>query len=591
MAGRNSRSGAAELQAELAAQQTFLRLAAGVRPWADPQACRSSRFTSHLSGASCTGILRLDVDFGPHRGLREGDWVTALTAQRLVERSLRIHADRIALIEGDRRTSYEELAHRSARLANAMLAYGCSGDQPASSWLPNCAEYIEFDVACTRAGITRVGIGERLSGDECGYMLEQSGSRVLITTPELLSRLGAACVAALECVFVVAAEAASADTVAYEDALAGTSDSFRAPPVVPSAPCFLMYTSGTTGRAKGATISHGARVASTVNMLASELRHFGQDTVFVHAGPLTHGSGSKIMPVLAVGGTNLVLPRFTPEAFGNAIAAGGTHSFLVPTMLQRLLDASPDVHEAVRSIRQITFGGSPIAPSTYARALETFGPILSQIYGSSELPHPVTVLHPERSVGADETILISAGWATYGCDVKTVGEDGDEVAPGEIGELLVGASHAMTGYWRNPEATAQVFTGDGWYRSGDLATIGHDGMVTLQDRKRDLIISGGLNVYPSEVERVLAEHPGVKDCAVVGAPDPEWGETVVAYVIPASADVTEAELVQFVRNRLAGYKKPRRVVFMEAFPLGSSNKVLKRQLRDELWAAETRRVG
>lgn len=516
-----------------------------------------------------------------------------MTAQRLVERSLTIHADAIAVIDGDRSFSYRELQDRSGRLANALLSHGCSADSPAASWLPNRAEFVEFDAACTRSGITRLGIGERLSSDECEYMLSHSQSKVLLTTPELRDRLSADCLASLAGVLVIdGTDTALSNEHAYEETLAAASPQLVAREVAPEDPCYLMYTSGTTGRAKGATQSHGGRVASTVNMLASELRRFDSDVVFIHAAPLTHGSGSKIISVLAVGGTNLILRRFDLDAFAHAIRNGrGTHTFLVPTMLQRLLEAEPDVQEAVRLLRQVSFGGSPISPLSYAQSLETFGPILTQIYGSSEVPHPVTLLQPEESLGADERTLMSAGRAAFGCDIKVVDDEGSDVRHDGVGELLIRAAHAMSGYWRDPDATRDVFTDDGWYRTGDLATLGKDGLVTFHDRKRDLIITGGLNVYPSEVERVLLGHPGVRDVVVVGAPDPEWGESVAAYVIPEGTDVSEAELIDYVRDRLAGYKKPRRIVFLESFPLGASNKVLKRRLRDELWEGQSRRVG
>jgi acyl-CoA synthetase (AMP-forming)/AMP-acid ligase II len=516
-----------------------------------------------------------------------------LTAQRLYNRALRATPDRVAVIDGDRRITYAELDERSARLGNVLLEHGASLDRPGAALLANRSEFVEFDVACSRAGITRVGISDRLSGEECRYILEHSRAAVLVTTPELLERLGQV-PESVEALVLVDGDAgdASLPTIAYEAALAAAAPALDVPAVTPDAPNYILYTSGTTGRPKGAAHSHGGRVASMVNMLSSELR-LDESSVMVHAGPLTHGSGSKLIAVLATGGANAILRKFDPDAFADLVEqVNGTHSFMVPTMLQRLLEAGPRVVGAVASMKQISFGGSPISPTLYSRAIEGFGPILTQVYGSSEAPHPVTLLRPsDAGAGDDERVLASAGRAAHGVDLQIVDEEGAELPAGETGELLIRGHNLMQGYWLDEAATAEAIV-DGWYRSGDLASIDADGLVSFRDRKRDLIISGGLNVYPTEVERVLAEHPGVREVAVLGYPDDEWGESVLAYVVPADGwEASAEELTEWSRDRLAGYKKPRRIEFLEKMPLGSSNKVLKKELRDALWAGRDRKVN
>jgi len=522
----------------------------------------------------------------------------ALTAQRLVERSLSMWPGRVAAIHGERRETYETLAERSARLANVLLASGGGAGSPAATLLPNTLEFIEVDVACARAGVTRLGISDRLSADECRYLLADSEATVLVASHALLEPIVDELPDSLRLVLLVGDGEArgrngASSTLPYEEALAGASASLSVAPVPPATPNYILYTSGTTGRPKGATHTHVGRASSTLNMLASELR-LGPRSVMVHAGPLTHGSGSKLISFLAAGGTSVVLPKFTPEAFAQAVLdERGTHTFLVPTMIQRLLEGGDDVAAAVSQLEQISFGGSPISAALFRRAIESFGPILTQVYGSSEAPHPITLLRPQDygDGGASDAILTSAGRSAYGVDLRFVDDDGADVALGALGELLIRSSNLMTGYWRNDAATAEVFTEDGWYRAGDLATVDDEGYVTFQDRKRDLIISGGLNVYPSEVERAIAEHPRVREVAVVGAPDEEWGEAVVAYVVVADGGMEEAEIIEWTRERLAHYKKPRRVEFVERLPLGSSNKVLKRELRDKLWQGHERRVN
>ena len=518
-----------------------------------------------------------------------------LTAQHLIEHHLVAYRRRIAVVDGERRRSYGLLDERSARLANALLDLGASAERPTAILLPNSCEYIETDVACTRAGIHRVGINERLSPSECQYMLEHSGATILVTTPELLGRFDAGAVRGLRGVILVGAARGPGSPpgpMAYEDVLARARARLEVPHLPPDHPAYLIYTSGTTGYPKGAAHTHGSRAASTLNMLASELRVDGHSAM-LHVGSLTHGSGSKVIAFLAVGARNVIARRFAPEVFLSAREQGVSHTFLVPTMIQRLLEAGPDVHAAVRALRQISFGGSAISPALFERAIETFGPILTQVYGSAEAPHPVTVLKPEEYASADERerALRSAGRPALSCQVRVVDDDGRDVPPGTVGELLVHGPNVMSGYWKDPTATAAAFTEDRWYRTGDSVSVADDHLVTVIDRKRDLIITGGLNVYPAEVERVLAEHPLVRQCAVVGAPDEEWGEAVVAFVVPAQPGaLTEAEVIAWVRTRLAGYKKPRRVEFVDSLPLGSSLKVLRHELRRGLWQGRERRV-
>jgi acyl-CoA synthetase (AMP-forming)/AMP-acid ligase II len=524
-----------------------------------------------------------------------------LTAQRILERTLPYHADRLAVVDGDRRLTYAGLGERSARLGNVLLSLS-NGDRPcAAVLLPSSLEFVEVDVACGRTGLTRVGISERLSADECRYILEHCRARALITNAEFLDRLDGVLPDCLAGVLLVGPGGFPHDvravdgrrTMSYEHAIADASARLAAPAVDPDDPSYILYTSGTTGRPKGATHTHGARVASMLNMIASELV-VDAGSVMVHAGPLTHGSGSKLITFLAIGGTNVVLPQFSPEALRDAVRDhGGSHTFAVPTMLQRLADAGGDVVDVVRTMRQISFGGSPISPALYARSLDTFGPILTQVYGSSEAPHPITVLtSAQLEQDRSERMLRSAGRVALGADLRLVDEAGDDVPVGTVGELLVRASHLMRGYWEDDAATAEVLDADHWYHSGDLAFVDDDGFVTFHDRKRDLIISGGLNVYPSEVERVLGEHPGVGEVAVVGRPDEEWGEAVVAYVVPLSPGAcSEGDLIAWTRDRLAGYKKPRQIEFVESLPRGSTNKVLKTALRERLWHGRVRRVN
>lgn len=506
------------------------------------------------------------------------------TTQELVNRSLRRHAHRTAVVDEGRRLTYAQLDLRSRQLARVLRDTGCGDTVPVALYLPNCSEYLEADVATGRAGILRVGIGERLSADEVEYIVADSGAAVVITTTDLLERLRSGG-AQLPRVITVGEE--------YEALLADAQDDEAWRTAAPDDAAYLMYTSGTTGRPKGATHTQQGRVASTVNMLSCE-QNLTSDSVMVHAAPLTHGSGSKVLGVLATGGVNVVMRRFRADEFAATVRAeAGTHTFLVPTMLQRLVTADEGVHEAVRTMRQITFGGAPISAELFRRAVETFGPILTQIYGASEAPHPVTLLRPDDYADdLSDATLSSAGYPPPAVEIRILDADGAPVQDGVVGELVMRTPSLMSGYWNRREATDEVLDDDGWYHSGDLVARDERGAISFQDRKRDLVITGGMNVYPTEVERVIEGHDEVSMVAVVGFPDDEWGESLAAFIVrvPGSA-LTADDLLLWLRDRLAGYKKPRKVEFVDELPLGSSNKVLKRELRERLWAGRDRRVG
>jgi acyl-CoA synthetase (AMP-forming)/AMP-acid ligase II len=516
-----------------------------------------------------------------------------LTTQALLERSLAAYAERVAVIDQDRSLTYGALDARSRKLANALLGLGAGPERPVAVFLGNDAHFVEIDTACMRAGITRVGIASRLAADECQFIVNHSGAAVLITSKALLATLDRAALDSLSALVLVDGKD-GAGQHDYESLLAKGADTLSVAAVTPDHSAYVLYTSGTTGRPKGASHSQGGRVGALVNMLANEIVA-DKNSAMVHGAPLTHGSGSKILSFLALGARNIILPRFEPELFARALALhGGSHSFMVPTMLHMLIEAGPKVCQAVRGMRQLSFGGAPITNAAFGRALEAFGPRLVQVYGTSEAPHPATVLKPDDYADADDPAALAetAGRAGLSTELAVIDDEGRRLAVGEEGELLLRGPYLMRGYWRDPAATAEVFDAQGWYKTGDVAVVDAQGFVRFKDRKRDLIITGGLNVYPSEVERVLAAHPQVREVAVIGYPDDRWGESVMACVVAKDRLATSEEaLIAWMEGKIAGYKKPRKVTFLDELPKGSTNKVLKRALREQFWAGRGRRIN
>ncbi|HEY1690421.1 MAG TPA: AMP-binding protein [Solirubrobacteraceae bacterium] len=516
-----------------------------------------------------------------------------------LHRTARWHSERIAAIDGEREASFGTIESRSNRLANGLL--GLSEDVGGQAGprggrvallLPNSLEYIEADLAIVKAGKAKVPINVRLTPDERAYVMRDSGAELLITDEAGLASIAEGHreqLPDLHNVLVVGPDACG--QTGYEALLQKASDAPPGLPEDPDAPSVILYTSGTTGRPKGAASSFRSRWLTTVNMLVSELDVAPGDGM-IHAGSMAHGSGSKALAFFLSGARNIAMRKFDGEAFFDLVERhGATHTFLVPTMIATLLEASRSRSAPSPALKTLSYGGAPIAEPLLREALAELGGALVQVYGSCEAPHPITILSKADHAELIEGRAASIGRESLAVETLIADADGQPVADGEPGELLVGGPSVMSGYWNASEATARAFV-DGHYRTGDVARRDEHGYLYIVDRQREMIITGGLNVYPAEVERVLCEHDAVAEVAVIGVPDERWGESVMAVVVASpNAPVGEEDLLEHCRARLAGYKKPRHVSFVERLPKGSTGKVLKRELRQEFWEGRSRMVN
>ncbi len=365
---------------------------------------------------------------------------------------------------------------------------------------------------------------------------------------------------------------------AYENRFAGEA---LAPPVTDAETlAWLFYTSGTTGKSKGgAMLSHRNLMAMTVSHLA-DFDAPDENCSLVHGAPMSHGSGLYVPPYV-LRGARQVIPEsaaFEPDEFLDLCESHpGCSAFLAPTMVQRLVQTG---RSCPANLRTIVYGGGPMYVDSLKKAMAAFGPVFVQLYGQGEAPMTITGLRRHDHVDADDAVLGSVGYARSGVDVAVLSDDGTPAAVGEIGEIVCHGDVVMSGYWNNPDATAATLQ-NGWLRTGDMGGSFDDrGYLTLRDRSKDVVISGGSNIYPREVEEVLLEHPGVIEAGVVGAPDEEWGgEVVVAFVV---GDVTVEELDAHLLERIARFKRPKRYEFIDELPKNSYGKVLKRALRERL---------
>jgi acyl-CoA synthetase (AMP-forming)/AMP-acid ligase II len=352
----------------------------------------------------------------------------------------------------------------------------------------------------------------------------------------------------------------------------------------PEALAWLFYTSGTTGRSKGAMLSQRNLMAMTVSHLA-DVESINEHCSQIHAAPMSHGSGMYI-PAYVASGARQVIPAsggFDPDEFLQLCNQHpGVGAFLAPTMVQRLRLALPANQKPPAGLRSIVYGGGPMYVQELKQSLAALGQVFTQIYGQGESPMTITWLRREDHLSHDDAVLGSVGVSRTGVEVRVVDDSGQDVVTGEIGEIIVRGDVVMSGYWRNPLGSAEALR-DGWLYTGDMGSQDARGYITLRDRSKDVVISGGSNIYPREVEEALLKHPGVSEVSVVGQRDEEWGEVVVAFVVPVPGSTLDSvALHAHCLEHIARFKRPKHYVMLDALPKNSYGKVLKRSLRDLL---------
>ncbi|HWQ37726.1 MAG TPA: AMP-binding protein [Burkholderiales bacterium] len=507
-----------------------------------------------------------------------------MNVANFLARAARLFPERPAVSRGSRAwADYRRLMTRVAALAGAMRGALrlAPGDRVALA-MRNSPEYIEILYAAWHAGLVAVPMNAKLHAREFRYILEHCGARVCFVTPDLTAAVSTALESGAGPQRVI--EAGSAEHAA----LLRTDARIDLHPSAPDDVAWLFYTSGTTGRPKGVMITHRNVLCMTLCYFA-DVDAIAPGDCLLHAAPMSHGSGMYNFPhVLA--GANQVVPEsghFDPgEIFALCRRWPGLTLFAAPTMVHRLVEYARQHAPALEGLKTVVYGGGPMYLQDIKRALETIGPRFVQIYGQGESPMTITALSRfhinDHGHARHEQRLASVGVAQTAMQVM-VGDAQDRPLPaGAVGEVLVRGDAVMKGYWRDPEATAETLR-NGWLHTGDVGSLDEDGFLTLRDRSKDLIISGGANVYPREVEEVLLRHPAVAEASVVGRPHPEWGEEVVAFVVVRDgATVSERELDALCLDRIARFKRPRAYRFVPELPKNNYGKVLKTDLRARL---------
>jgi acyl-CoA synthetase (AMP-forming)/AMP-acid ligase II len=519
------------------------------------------------------------------------------TVGELYDSCVTHYGPQVALEFRNRTCTYTELGENARRLANGLHALGLGKGDRVAFLMANCPEYVFTEYALAKLGAVRVPLAVLLGPEHHVYMMNHSECVALVYHESLAARVQQM-IPQLETVrhFICITEDpgnAPADHVHLQALLADSSPEFPKLDVAARDLCGIYYTGGTTGRPKGVMLSHRAWVNSVLlEMLSLGL---GRHETFAYVTPLTHAAGVLLLPVLLRKGTALILDGFNPEIFLEAVErAKVTAAFCVPTMIYMLLDHPEAQGFDTSSLRNIVYGAAPIAPERLKQAIDRYGPIFTQLYGQTEAPMMLSVFPRDEHVIADpereRQVLSSCGRPTVTTQLRLLDSTGDEVAPGEVGEIVVRCINMMDGYLEDPEATAQTIR-DGWLHTGDLARQDAEGFLYIVDRAKDMIISGGFNIYPREVEDVLFEHPAVKEAAVIGVPDEKWGEAVKAIVVLHEGKVaTEDELIAFVKGRKGKLVVPKSVEVWNSIPLTNLGKVDKKKIREPFWRGRGSRV-
>ena len=513
------------------------------------------------------------------------------TVADILRRHARERPDQMAMLFEGRETTYRELDRRASRVANALHREGLGPGSRFAVLDKNSDSFYELLFGAARANCVLVPVNWRLAGPEIAYVLKDAGAALLFVGAdfaELIEGLRDQ-LTDVHKIISLADERAGAETyTAWRD---GASQDELNVPVGSEDVVVQMYTSGTTGHPKGAQLTN-ANLTSEVTIGADEVGIWGEDDVALVAMPQFHIAGT-IWGVIAlcVGAKAVIMRDVDPVAILDSFEADRiTKAFFVPAVLLFLLQVPGCAERDFSTLDLICYGGSPMPTDLLRRAMPVFGCGFGHVYGLTEVCGAITNLSPADHRDPSGDRLLSCGKALSNCEIRVVEAGGAPVPAGEIGEIVCRGPTVMKGYWNLPEATTEALRG-GWFHTGDAGYLDGEGYIYIYDRVKDLIVSGGENIYPAEVENALADHPAVADVAVIGVPDERWGEAVKAVVVKMpDTEISAEELIAFARNHIAGYKLPRSVDFIDVLPRNPAAKILKRELRKPYWEGRERQV-
>lgn len=500
--------------------------------------------------------------------------------------------DAIAQVFKDRTTTFAQLDEAASRIANGLIAAGVKPDDRVAVYAANSDRYIELFFGCVKARATLVGVNARLAPPEVAYVLDDSRASVFFVGHHFHAPAGAAIAAAKSAPMTFALDGGHDGWPSFEEWKAAQSPIDPMLETAGDDDVIQLYTSGTTGLPKGVQITDAAYLSFFINGIGADWARYEAGDAVMIAMPMFHVAGIN-SSILAAGqgATAIVLEQVDPVEILRLIPSHRIkHAFFVPAVINVLLQVNQKMPTDFSSLERVFYGASPIAEDLLVEAQRVIGCSFTQLYGMTESLGAGTYLPPEAHDPARGK-LRSCGIAWPGFEIECRRDDGSACAPGEVGEIAMRSTTLMKGYYNRAEATADTIR-DGWLYTGDAGFFDEEGYLYIHDRVKDMIVTGGENVYPAEVENAVFGHPAVADVAVVGVPDEKWGEAVKAIVVlkPDSA-ATPEDIIAFTRARIAGYKVPKSVDFIAELPRNPSGKILRRELREPYWAGHTRRVA
>ncbi|MBD9641766.1 long-chain-fatty-acid--CoA ligase [Ensifer sp. ENS07] len=511
-----------------------------------------------------------------------------MNVAHLLVRSATRYPDRPLWVLKDGVITYAEGRRRIDRIATSLLAEGKQHDRVAIL-TTNRFEGMEIYLAAMHAGMASVPMNPKLHAREYAHILADSGASALVYSSEFVDVVEeiATVVPLPDKVFCIGDMNASNRGRPYASLLEGERVGAPDIDIDPDDLAWLFYTSGTTGRPKGAMETHRNLLTMVQSFLTSGFGDANETDVMLHLAPISHGTTSVGLVYLARGGAQAfpLSKSFEPEKVFEAIDRFGvTATMMAPTMVQMLSRSDAVSKYDVSSLRTVIYGGAPMHKAVLDEAMQKFGPIFLQGFGQGEAAASCAILNKDDHICGDDPVRIarlsSVGREPVGVMLRILDEEGRPVAPGVPGEICVRGDLVMKGYWNNPEGTRATMHGK-WLRTGDVGYVDDGGYLFLTDRVKDMIISGGSNIYPREIEEVLFSHPEIAEVSVIGVPDEKWGEAVLAVAVRREgSSITSEELIEFTRQHIASFKKPKAVVFVDSLPKSAYGKVLKRELRE-----------
>lgn len=519
------------------------------------------------------------------------------TVGDLFRRAIRYYGERVAVRHGARALTYHDLGEQVNRLANALLGLGLTRGDRVALLMWNCPEYVICDFAVATAGLVKVPLNPLLTRDEVAFRIQDSEASAIICDESfsgMVVELVAECPSLKHRICIVEGKRGAPESLTAFDRLVAQGSS-RDPGVLVLYEDLIgiMYTGGTTGKSKGVMHTHKSVLAIAFSEIVEW--DIGHGEVLLQMAPLPHATQFMLLPALLRGGTHVLMRKYDPDEMLRTVEQQRVSwTFMVPTMIYVLLGDPALGKYDHTSLRTVLYGAAPMSPDKLERAIERMGPVFLQAYSQMEVANQTTTLTKEDHVEAlakARVRLSSCGRPVSIARVRIVDENDADVPVGNPGEIITRGPHMMRGYWRREEETAKTMRG-GWIHTGDIARADEEGYIYIVDRAKDMIISGGMNVYSVEVENALMEHPAVREACVIGAPDEKWGEAVTAFVVLRDGVTLGAdELIAFCDRKLAAYSRPKRVEFMTDIPKTPYGKMDKKAMRARFWKERERQVN